>query len=55
MIIQGRIAIYTADPFSWLSLVFFITVPRLELQLLFSAAFPSFSLPLATPNPSTVM
>jgi hypothetical protein len=36
----------SADPSWWLSLVFFFTLPLGGPQLLFSAAFPPFSLPL---------
>src|SRR6266852_1967255 len=41
-----KVSSHSADPSSWLSLVFFFTLPRRGLQLLFSAAFPPFSLPL---------
>jgi len=37
---------HSADPFWWLSLVFFFTLPPRGFQLLCSAASPPFSLPL---------
>src|SRR6266571_7045088 len=37
---------HSADPSWWLSLVFVFTLPRRGPQLLFSAAFPPFFLPL---------
>jgi hypothetical protein len=37
---------HSADPSWWLSLGILFTLPRRGPQLLFSAAFPSFSLPL---------
>jgi hypothetical protein len=42
-----KVSSHSTDPSWWLSLVFFFTLPLGGLQLLFSAAFPPFSLPLA--------